>query len=150
MSGMLIWRQPDITTDRFKIFSKDKKGASMMSMLKGGKEMWVVVTTETITAFKDKDEKEVKWSCKTSGLKLEDINADGKDTTFRVFHPDGNVKMYKDQDHVIFHVAHKDTKTAWQASLLRAGVYPVKEKKTGGADGEHLDRLPLESAFLVR
>ena len=115
----------------------------MMTMLKGGKEMWVVVTTDHMTAYKDKDEKEVKWSCKTSGLKLEDV-PDTKDTTFRVFHPDGNVKMYKDQDHVIFHVPNKDTKTAWQASLLRAGVYPAKKKNAGG-DGEHLDMLPLES-----
>ena len=113
--------------------------------LKAGKEMWVVVTTETIHAFKDKDEKELKWACKTSGLKLEDVNPDGKEHSFRIFHPDGNVKMYKDLDHVVFHTAHKDTKTAWQASLLRAGVYPVKEKKQG--DRKHLGMLTPEPAF---
>lgn len=111
---------------------EDSKKNQAMNWLKGGKEVFVVVTTNTITFFKDKDEKELRGQVKTEGLKLEDIPDGSKGCTFRIFHPSESLKMYKEQDHAILHAQNKDTKTAWQASLLRAGVYPQKKKKVDG------------------
>lgn len=112
----------------------------VFSALSKGKEFWVVVTTTTLCYFKDKDEKDMKGQFKTEGLKLMNID----DHSFKIFDPSETKKMYKDDPFAMVRVVKKGEKDEWQASLLRAGIYPVKDKKKKADDEDSMDPL-LES-----
>lgn len=123
-------------------------GGGMLSMKSKSKEIWVVVTSSSIVLFKDKDEKDNKGTCKTEGLKVEDLS-DPKGCTFRLFSPEGNC-IYKDESEIIFHTQNRDAKTTWQASLLRAGAYPVKESRSEVSNDNTMDPQLERKVDLIR
>eukprot|EP00040_Diaphanoeca_grandis_P022222 m.118917 g.118917 ORF g.118917 m.118917 type:complete len:824 (-) comp28710_c2_seq1:149-2620(-) len=125
-----------------------EKSGGMLSMKSRSKELWVVLTSSGIALFKDKDEKENRGAAKTEGLKVEDL-ADPKGCTFRLFSPDG-LPIYKEESEIIFHTQNRDAKTTWQASLLRAGAYPLKERKDPNMEDSTMDPQLERKVDLIR
>lgn len=105
------------------------------------KEHWFVLTTDALQWYKDEDEKDLKVSIATAGCKVEDMKDKlGNEITngFRIFNPESK-RLYKDHDSLECYTLDHDEKTAWQASLLRSGIYPVNEDAGEVQEQDSLD-----------
>ena len=92
------------------------------------KEFWFVLSAETLSWFKDDEEKELKFQLPLDGLKLqvaEDTGLMKRKNTFVLIHPDPRKNIYKDHRTLDLTAASPEEMESWQASFLRAGVYPV-------------------------
>eukprot|EP00035_Acanthoeca_spectabilis_P001491 m.80520 g.80520 ORF g.80520 m.80520 type:complete len:830 (+) comp10911_c0_seq3:402-2891(+) len=108
-----------------------------------GKEYFFKLTLTTLSYFKSEDEANLKFTFKTEGLKL--IEKDP--LTFIIVDPTNTLKISKGEspDQLVVKCGNKEETQAWQAALLRAGVYPIKQKKAAEDDieddGSSLDPL---------
>ena len=62
-----------------------------LGIMKGGsRDYWFVLTSESLSWFKDEEEKEKKYMLSLDGLKIKDIEAGfmSKKNTFALFNPD--------------------------------------------------------------
>ncbi|XP_056336782.1 dynamin 3a isoform X1 [Danio aesculapii] len=106
-----------------------------ISLIKGGtKEYWFVLTAESLSWFKDDEEKEKKYMLPLDNLKVRDIEKSfmSNKHVFAIFNTEQR-NVYKDYRHLELACDTQDDVDSWKASLLRAGVYP--EKTTGDGDG---------------
>ncbi|XP_031636201.1 dynamin isoform X2 [Contarinia nasturtii] len=104
-----------------------------LGIMKGGsRPYWFVLTSESISWYKDEDEKEKKFMLPLDGLKLRDIEQGfmSRKHTFALFNPDGR-NVYKDYKQLELSCESVDDVDSWKASFLRAGVYPEKDQQTG-------------------
>lgn len=94
----------------------------------GSRPYWFVLTSESISWFKEEDEKEKKYMLPLDGLKLRDIEQGfmSRRHTFALFNPEGR-NVYKDYKQLELSCENVDEVDSWKASFLRAGVYPEKE-----------------------
>uniref|UniRef100_A0A0X3PQ02 dynamin GTPase n=1 Tax=Schistocephalus solidus TaxID=70667 RepID=A0A0X3PQ02_SCHSO len=102
-----------------------------VTILRGGsKEFWFVLNTETLTWYKDEEEKEKRYVLLLDGLRVRDIESSffGKKHVFALCYPDGR-NVYKDYKQVELSAESADMVEAWKASFLRAGVQPIKPQK---------------------
>ncbi|XP_021708051.1 dynamin isoform X1 [Aedes aegypti] len=109
-----------------------------LGIMKGGsRPYWFVLTSESISWFKDEDEKEKKYMLPLDGLKLRDIEQGfmSRRHTFALFNPDGR-NVYKDYKQLELSCESTDDVDSWKASFLRAGVYPEKDSSANGEDDE--------------
>ncbi|XP_035775786.1 dynamin-like isoform X4 [Anopheles albimanus] len=109
-----------------------------LGIMKGGsRPYWFVLTSESISWFKDEDEKEKKFMLPLDGLKLRDIEQGfmSRRHTFALFNPDGR-NVYKDYKQLELSCESTDDVDSWKASFLRAGVYPEKEAPANGDETE--------------
>lgn len=119
----------------------DKK--RMTKKMGFGKEYFFKLTLTTLSYYKDSDEKDLKFSFKTEGLKLVEKDA----LTFTIVDPSKTRKMGKDEspDQLTVKCGNKEELQAWQGALLRSGVYPAKQKESDAEDvdddGSSLDPL---------
>ncbi|XP_055610154.1 dynamin isoform X6 [Uranotaenia lowii] len=109
-----------------------------LGIMKGGsRPYWFVLTSESISWFKDEDEKEKKFMLPLDGLKLRDIEQGfmSRRHTFALFNPEGR-NVYKDYKQLELSCESTDDVDSWKASFLRAGVYPEKDSSTNGEESE--------------
>ncbi|XP_065089143.1 dynamin isoform X3 [Ochlerotatus camptorhynchus] len=107
-----------------------------LGIMKGGsRPYWFVLTSESISWFKDEDEKEKKYMLPLDGLKLRDIEQGfmSRRHTFALFNPEGR-NVYKDYKQLELSCESTDDVDSWKASFLRAGVYPEKDSSANGED----------------
>ncbi|CAH8516587.1 unnamed protein product [Heterobilharzia americana] len=116
-----------------------------VTLLRGGsKDFWFVLNTESLTWYKDDEEKEKRYVLLLDGLKIRDIETGffGKKHVFALFYPD-NRNVYKDYKQVELCAESAEIVDSWKASFLRAGVYPAKTKSE---KVEQSDNLSLDSS----
>lgn len=103
--------------------------------LGGSKPYWFVLTSESVSWYKDEDEREKKFMLPLDGLKLRDIEQSfmSRRHTFALFNPDGR-NVYKDYKQLELSCETADEVDSWKASFLRAGVYPEKENAENGEE----------------
>lgn len=107
-----------------------------LGIMKGGsRPYWFVLTSESISWYKDEDEKEKKFMLPLDALKLRDIEQGfmSRRHTFALFNPDGR-NVYKDYKQLELSCESTDDVDSWKASFLRAGVYPEKDTPANGED----------------
>uniref|UniRef100_A0A915M8N3 Dynamin n=1 Tax=Meloidogyne javanica TaxID=6303 RepID=A0A915M8N3_MELJA len=99
-----------------------------ISFVRGSRECWFVLTSESLSWFKDDEEKEKKYMLPLDGIKLKDLEAGfmSRQHKFALFYPDGK-NIYKDYKELELSAKNLDDVEAWKASFLRAGVYPEKD-----------------------
>ncbi|XP_073834773.1 dynamin-1 shibire isoform X4 [Musca autumnalis] len=109
-----------------------------LGIMKGGsRPYWFVLTSESISWYKDEDEKEKKFMLPLDGLKLRDIEQGfmsmSRRVTFALFSPDGR-NVYKDYKQLELSCETVEDVESWKASFLRAGVYPEKQETQENGD----------------
>ncbi|XP_076135153.1 dynamin 3a isoform X1 [Alosa pseudoharengus] len=107
---------------------------SNISIIKGGsKAYWFVLSTESLSWFKDDEEKEKKYMLPLDSLKVRDVEKTFMSAkhTFALFSTEQR-NVYKDYRHLELACESQEEVGSWKASLLRAGIYPEK----AGEDGE--------------
>ncbi|VIO89695.1 Dynamin, putative [Brugia malayi] len=111
-----------------------------ISFVRGSKDCWFVLTSDSLSWYKDDEEKEKKYMLPLDGIKLRDLEAGfmSKQHKFALFYPDGK-NIYKDYKQLELSASNLDEVDAWKASFLRAGVYPEKEKPV--EDGETVTEI---------
>uniref|UniRef100_A0A915PWR2 Dynamin n=1 Tax=Setaria digitata TaxID=48799 RepID=A0A915PWR2_9BILA len=140
-----------------------------ISFVRGSKDCWFVLTSDSLSWYKDDEEKEKKYMLPLDGIKLRDLEAGfmSKQHKFALFYPDGKfvarglrywagavigeekesfILLYsvtgvytKDYKQLELSASNLDEVDAWKASFLRAGVYPEKEKPA--EDGEAISEI---------
>nr|XP_016996101.1 dynamin isoform X1 [Drosophila takahashii]XP_016996102.1 dynamin isoform X1 [Drosophila takahashii]XP_016996103.1 dynamin isoform X1 [Drosophila takahashii]XP_016996105.1 dynamin isoform X1 [Drosophila takahashii]XP_016996106.1 dynamin isoform X1 [Drosophila takahashii] len=123
-----------------------------LGIMKGGsRPYWFVLTSESISWYKDEDEKEKKFMLPLDGLKLRDIEQGfmsmSRRVTFALFSPDGR-NVYKDYKQLELSCETVEDVESWKASFLRAGVYPEKQEtqENGDEEGQEQQSASEESS----
>ncbi|XP_034402570.1 dynamin-1a isoform X2 [Cyclopterus lumpus] len=118
-----------------------------ISIMKGGaKEYWFVLTAESLSWYKDDEEKEKKYMLQVDNLKLRDVEKGFMSSKhiFALFNTEQR-NVYKDYRQLELACETQEDIDAWKASFLRAGVYPErvtdKEGKSDGSDENGSDNI---------
>ncbi|XP_071398784.1 dynamin-2 isoform X6 [Centroberyx affinis] len=101
-----------------------------ISIMKGGsKEYWFVLTAESLSWYKDEEEKEKKYMLPLDNLKLRDVEKGFMSTKhiFAIFNTEQR-NVYKDLRQIELACDSQEDVDSWKASFLRAGVYPEKDQ----------------------
>lgn len=111
-----------------------------LGIIRGGsKDYWFVLTAESLSWYKDQEEKDKKFMLPIDGLKIRDVEAGfmSRRNTFSLFYSD-NKNIYKDFKNLELSCESQEEVDSWKASFLRAGVYLDKTSSTtnSSADGE--------------
>ncbi|GJQ72967.1 shi [Trypoxylus dichotomus] len=118
-----------------------------LGIMKGGsRDYWFVLTSESISWYKDEEERDKKYMLPLDGLKLKDCEQSfmSRRHMFALFNPEGR-NVYKDYKQLELSCETLDEVDSWKASFLRAGVYP--EKQTEVLNGEEGERYQSESGM---
>ncbi|KAM9472091.1 dynamin-2 isoform 12-T12 [Salvelinus alpinus] len=102
-----------------------------ISIMKGGsKEYWFILTAESLSWYKDEEEKEKKYMLPLDNLKLRDVEKGFMSTkhVFGVFNTESSRNVYKDLRQIELACGTQEDVDSWKASFLRAGVYPEKDQ----------------------
>ncbi|XP_016411015.1 dynamin-2 isoform X1 [Sinocyclocheilus rhinocerous] len=112
-----------------------------ISIMKGGsKDYWFILTAESLSWYKDEEEKEKKFMLPLDNLKLRDVEKGFMSTkhTFGIFNTEQR-NVYKDLRQIELACDSQEEVDSWKASFLRAGVYPEKDQL------ENEDSVPADS-----
>nr|XP_046246560.1 dynamin 3a isoform X2 [Scatophagus argus] len=122
---------------------------SNIGIMKGGaKEYWFILTAESLSWFKDDEEKEKKYMLPLDNLKLRDVEKGFMSSkfAFSIFNTELR-NVYKDYKCLELACSSQEELDSWKASLLQAGVYPEKVTVDGEENGSpenftdpHLER----------
>ncbi|XP_058472985.1 dynamin-1a isoform X8 [Solea solea] len=107
-----------------------------IGIMKGGaKEYWFVLTAESMSWYKDDEEKEKKYMLQVDNLKLRDVEKGFMSSKhiFALFNTEQR-NVYKDYRQLELACESQEDVDAWKASFLRAGVYPERVTSEGGDD----------------
>merc|ERR1719233_2218576 len=99
-----------------------------LGIMKGGsRDYWFVLTSESLSWFKDEEEKDKKYMLPLDQLKLRDIESSfmSRRHMFAIYNPEGR-NVYRDAKTLDLSCETQDDVDSWKASFLRAGVYPEK------------------------
>lgn len=113
-----------------------------LGIIRGGsKDYWFVLTAESLSWYKDQEEKDKKFMCPIDGLKIRDVEAGfmSRRNTFSLFYSD-NKNIYKDFKHLELSCESQEEVDSWKASFLRAGVYLDKSQSSSSnanSDGDY-------------
>uniref|UniRef100_A0A8C1TH57 Dynamin-2 n=1 Tax=Cyprinus carpio TaxID=7962 RepID=A0A8C1TH57_CYPCA len=102
-----------------------------ISIMKGGsKEYWFVLSAESLSWYKDEEEKEKKYMLPLDNLKLRDVEKGFMSTKhiFAIFNTEQR-NVYKDLRQIELACDSQEDMDSWKASFLRAGVYPEKDQE---------------------
>lgn len=124
------------------------------SFIKGGsKDFWFVLTAESLSWFKDEEEKDKKYMLALDGLCLRDLEAGfaSRRHMFALFHSE-NRNVYKDYKALELSHESGDEVDSWKASFLRAGVHPVRTEVEEESSSEmaSLDPQLERQVFTIR
>ncbi|CAH1272259.1 DNM1 [Branchiostoma lanceolatum] len=103
-----------------------------ISIMKGGsKEYWFVLTAESLSWFKDEEEKDKKYMLPLDGLRVRDVEQGwmSRRHIFALFNQESR-NVYKDYKQLELSAETLDEVDSWKASFLRAGVYPERNTDT--------------------
>ncbi|XP_035997320.1 dynamin-3 isoform X2 [Fundulus heteroclitus] len=101
---------------------------SNIGIMKGGaKEFWFILSTESLSWYKDGEEKEKKYMLPLDNLRLRDVEKGFMSSkfVFAIFNTELR-NVYKDYKCLELACNSQEELDSWKASLLRAGVYPDK------------------------
>nr|BAC38575.1 unnamed protein product [Mus musculus] len=101
---------------------------SNIGIMKGGsKGYWFVLTAESLSWYKDDEEKEKKYMLPLDNLKVRDVEKGFMSSkhVFALFNTEQR-NVYKDYRFLELACDSQEDVDSWKASLLRAGVYPDK------------------------
>uniref|UniRef100_A0A8C6VYW1 Dynamin-2 n=1 Tax=Nothobranchius furzeri TaxID=105023 RepID=A0A8C6VYW1_NOTFU len=115
-----------------------------LSIMKGGsKEYWFVLTAESLSWYKDEEEKEKKYMLPLDNLKLRDVEKGFMSTKhiFAIFNIEQR-NVYKDFRQIELACDSQEDVDSWKASFLRAGVYPEKDQTEEAAPAETFSMDP--------
>ncbi|XP_044000043.1 dynamin-1a isoform X2 [Gambusia affinis] len=133
--------------DRYKVIRKGWLTINNIGIMKGGaKEYWFVLTAESLSWYKDDEEKEKKYMLPVDNLKLRDVEKGFMSSKhiFALFNTEQR-NVYKDYRQLELACESQEDVDAWKASFLRAGVYPErvaeKEGKSDGSDENGSDNF---------
>ncbi|XP_046636552.1 dynamin-like isoform X3 [Daphnia pulicaria] len=119
------------------VIRKGYMSISNLGIMKGGsRDYWFVLSSETLSWYKDDEEKDKKYMLNLDGLKLRDIEQGfmSRRHAIGLFNKDGR-NVYKDYKQLDLSCETQDDVDSWKASFLRAGVYPEKlSDTTNGED----------------
>uniref|UniRef100_A0A8C4LHF2 dynamin GTPase n=1 Tax=Equus asinus asinus TaxID=83772 RepID=A0A8C4LHF2_EQUAS len=104
-----------------------------ISLMKGGsKEYWFVLTAESLSWYKDEEEKEKKYMLPLDNLKIRDVEKGfmSNKHVFAIFNTEQR-NVYKDLRQIELACDSQEDVDSWKASFLRAGVYPEKDQAQG-------------------
>ncbi|KAL0895931.1 hypothetical protein ABMA27_011942 [Loxostege sticticalis] len=106
-----------------------------LGIMKGSRDYWFVLTSESISWYKDEEEREKKYMLPLDGLKLRDLEQGfmSRRHMFALFNPEGR-NVYKDYKQLELSCENQDDVDSWKASFLRAGVYPEKTSEAANGD----------------
>merc|ERR1719219_1772360 len=111
----------------------------IMKGMGGSRDYWFVLTSESLSWFKDEEEKDKKYMLPLDQLKLRDIESTfmSRRHMFAIYQSEGR-NVFKDFKTLDLSCETQDDVDSWKASFLRAGVYPEKSNSEGsiGGDGE--------------
>ncbi|XP_068433936.1 dynamin-2 isoform X2 [Clinocottus analis] len=116
-----------------------------ISIMKGGsKEYWFILTAESLSWYKDEEEKEKKYMLPLDNLKLRDVEKGFMSTKhiFAIFNTEQR-NVYKDLRQVELACDSQEDVDSWKASFLRAGVYPEKDQ-TENEDAAPADTFSMD------
>ncbi|XP_047736526.1 dynamin isoform X2 [Hyalella azteca] len=101
----------------------------------GGRDYWFVLTSESLSWFKDEEERDKKYMLMLDSLKLKDIEQGfmSRRHVFALYNLE-NRNVYKDHKELQLGVESQDELDSWKASFLRAGVYPEKVSEHGSSE----------------
>ncbi|XP_062334467.1 dynamin-1a [Osmerus eperlanus] len=126
--------------DRFKVIRKGWLTINNIGIMKGGaKEYWFVLTAESLSWYKDDEEKEKKYMLQVDNLKLRDVEKGFMSSKhiFALFNTEQR-NVYKDYRQLELACDSQEDVDGWKSSFLRAGVYPEhvmeKEKNDTGEE----------------
>uniref|UniRef100_A0A8D1A599 dynamin GTPase n=1 Tax=Sus scrofa TaxID=9823 RepID=A0A8D1A599_PIG len=105
---------------------------SNIGIMKGGsKGYWFVLTAESLSWYKDDEEKEKKYMLPLDNLKVRDVEKSFMSSKhiFALFNTEQR-NVYKDYRFLELACDSQEDVDSWKASLLRAGVYPDKSLVT--------------------
>uniref|UniRef100_A0A3B3RPN2 dynamin GTPase n=1 Tax=Paramormyrops kingsleyae TaxID=1676925 RepID=A0A3B3RPN2_9TELE len=110
-----------------------------IGIMKGGsKEYWFVLTAESLSWYKDDEEKEKKYMLQVDNLKLRDVEKGFMSSkhVFALFNTEQR-NVYKDYRQLELASESQEEVDGWKASFLRAGVYPerINDTEDSGSDG---------------
>lgn len=109
-----------------------------LSMFKGGsKDYWFVLTAETLSWFKDEEEKDKKYMVNLDGLRIRDIESGfmSRRSVFSLFNATHNGNVYRDYKTLDLSCESAEETEAWKASFYRAGVYLDRSSSTQNGSG---------------
>ncbi|XP_020560910.1 dynamin-2 isoform X2 [Oryzias latipes] len=101
-----------------------------ISIMKGGsKEYWFILTAESLSWYKDEEEKEKKYMLPLDNLKIRDVEKGFMSSkhSFAIFNTEQR-NVYKDLRQIELACDSQEDVDSWKASFLRAGVYPEKDQ----------------------
>uniref|UniRef100_A0A7N4NKR3 dynamin GTPase n=1 Tax=Sarcophilus harrisii TaxID=9305 RepID=A0A7N4NKR3_SARHA len=114
-----------------------------IGIMKGGsKEYWFVLTAESLSWYKDDEEKEKKYMLPLDNLKVRDVEKSFMSSKhiFALFNTEQR-NVYKDYRFLELACDSQEDVDSWKASLLRAGVYPDKSLVKDFINSELLAQL---------
>uniref|UniRef100_H3CYM6 Interferon-induced GTP-binding protein Mx n=1 Tax=Tetraodon nigroviridis TaxID=99883 RepID=H3CYM6_TETNG len=93
------------------------------------KQQWFVLTAESLSWYKDEEEKEKKYMLPLDNLKIRDAEKGFMSTKhiFAIFNTEQR-NVYKDLRQIELACDSQEDVDSWKASFLRAGVYPEKDQ----------------------
>uniref|UniRef100_A0A8D2GJ19 Dynamin 3 n=1 Tax=Urocitellus parryii TaxID=9999 RepID=A0A8D2GJ19_UROPR len=106
--------------------------------MKGGsKGYWFVLTAESLSWYKDDEEKEKKYMLPLDNLKVRDVEKSFMSSKhiFALFNTEQR-NVYKDYRFLELACDSQEDVDSWKASLLRAGVYPDKSLTENDENGQ--------------
>ncbi|XP_074655030.1 dynamin-1-like isoform X11 [Tubulanus polymorphus] len=110
-----------------------------ISFMKGGaKDFWFVLTAESLSWFRDEEEKEKKYMLNLDNLKIRDMESGfmSRRHMFALFNTESR-NVYKSDRQLELSAETQDDIDSWKASFLRAGVYPERNtEETADANSE--------------
>uniref|UniRef100_A0A8C5D906 Interferon-induced GTP-binding protein Mx n=1 Tax=Gouania willdenowi TaxID=441366 RepID=A0A8C5D906_GOUWI len=123
--------------DEIMVIRKGWLTINNIGIMKGGaKEYWFVLTAESLSWYKDDEEKEKKYMLQVDNLKLRDVEKGFMSSKhiFALFNTEQR-NVYKDYRQLELACESLEDVDAWKASFLRAGVYPERvTEKEGKSD----------------
>ncbi|XP_030215292.1 dynamin-1 isoform X3 [Gadus morhua] len=114
--------------DEIMVIRKGWLTINNIGIMKGGaKDYWFVLTAETLSWYKDDEEKEKKYMLTVDNLKLKDIEKSFMSSKhiFALFNTEQR-NVYKDYRQLELASESAEEVDSWKASFLRAGVYPER------------------------
>uniref|UniRef100_A0A8C5UI18 Dynamin-3 n=1 Tax=Malurus cyaneus samueli TaxID=2593467 RepID=A0A8C5UI18_9PASS len=141
----LLFQGTNLPPSRQIVIRKGWLTINNIGIMKGGsKEYWFVLTAESLSWYKDDEEKEKKYMLPLDNLKVRDVEKSFMSSKhiFALFNTEQR-NVYKDYRFLELACDSQEEVDSWKASLLRAGVYPDKSstetEENGQADNFSMD-----------
>ena len=131
------------------VIRKGYLGISNLGIMRGGsRDYWFVLTSESLSWFKDEEERDKKYMLPLDNLKLRDVESGfmSRRSAFAIFSPGGK-NVYKDLKQLELSCETGEEMDSWKASFLRAGVYPEKEAPANGDETTSEPSASLDPAL---